>query len=86
MFASLIRPAVHKLASAVCNQADSVSVNNQTPVGYSSCSFLSKRSLYKTRKKARDKPRCSMVLPRQDVMQMEYVGEETRQDRVIRSA
>ena len=80
-------PCRPPLASAVCNQ-DLVSVNEQTPFGYSSSSssFLSKRPLYKTRKKTGDKPKRSMVLPRQDVMQMESVGEETRQDRVIRSA
>ena len=79
-------PCRPPLASAVRNQDNSVSVNEQTPVGYFSSSFLSKRPLYKTRKKTGDKPRRSMVLPRQDVMQMESVGEETRQDRVIRSA
>ena len=81
-------PCRPPLASAVCNQDDSVSVNEQTPVGYlsSSSSFLSKRPSYKTRKKTGDKPRRLMVLPRQDVMQMESVGEETRQDRVIRLA
>ena len=80
-------PCRPPLASAVRNQDNSVSVNEQTPIGYSSSSsFLSKRPLYKMRKKTGDKPRRSMVLPRQDVMQMESVGEETRKDRVIRSA
>ena len=41
-------------------------------------SFLSKRPLYKTRKKTEDIPRRSMVLPHQKGLQMESLGDSAK--------
>ena len=48
-------------------------------------SFLSKRHLYKTRKKTTDRPRHSMFPPQQKALQVEPLELSARKDREIRS-
>ena len=48
-------------------------------------SFLSKRPLYKTRKKTTDRPRHSMFLPQQKDLQVEPLELSARRDRETRS-